>query len=115
VFLTVPTGYGKLLIYQMLPVCASMLLDMLGKSAPMPPLVLVVSPLVAPMKDQVNKLSRVAGTEPLLLTEEFGEATGGGSGWTHILASPEALLASSRGRKMLLSSDSTQRHCCRSR
>ena len=96
VLLTVPTGYGKSLIYQMLPLCASVLLDMLGKSAPKTPLVLVVSPLVALMKDQASKLSRVAGTVPLLLTEQSGHIA---------VANPEALLATSRGRKMLLCSD----------
>ena len=71
VFVTVPTGYSKSLIYQILPVCASFLLETLGKSAPAAPSVLVhvVCPLVALMKDRANKLSHVAGIVPLLLME----------------------------------------------
>ena len=105
VLVTVPTGYGKSLIYQMLPLCASFLLETLGKSVPTAPLVLVVSPLIALMQDQAKKLSRVAGVVPLLLTEDTGHMPGDGGDWTHILASPEALLESPRGRKLLLSSD----------
>jgi len=41
VLMTVPTGYGKLLVYQVLPMCARFLLENLGKPAPVEPVVLV--------------------------------------------------------------------------
>ena len=46
VFVSVPTGYGKSLIFQMLPFCASFILERLGKAAAGVPSVLVVSPLL---------------------------------------------------------------------
>ena len=70
VFITVPTGYGKSLIYQMLPACAAFILERLRKAAASVPLVLVVSPLLALMEDQANKLRRLPGAKPLLLSEE---------------------------------------------
>ena len=42
VLVTVPTGYGKSLVYQVLPMCARFLLENLGKPAPVEPVVLVV-------------------------------------------------------------------------
>ena len=44
-FVNVPTGYGKSLVYQVLPFCASFILERLGKAGKTPPAVLVVSPL----------------------------------------------------------------------
>ena len=41
VFVTVPTGYGKSLIYKVLPACAAFILERLGKVAASVPLVLV--------------------------------------------------------------------------
>ena len=104
VFITVPTGYGKSLIYQMLPACAAFILERLRKAAASVPLVLVVSPLLALMEDQANKLRRLPGAKPLLLSEESAPEDIAGSGWTHIFASPEALLESPRWRSLLLDS-----------
>ena len=111
VFVTVPTGYGKSLIFQILPLCARFLLEFLKKTAPSAPAVLVVSPLTALMQDQASKLSFIPGISPVLFTdcETLEDKSPASGGWTHIddniiiLASPEAILGSSRGRKMLLS------------
>ena len=42
-FVNVPTGYGKSLVHQVLPFCASFILERLGKAGKTPPAVLVVS------------------------------------------------------------------------
>ena len=52
VFVTLPTGSGKSLCYCILPVVFDALLDKTCKS-----IVLVVSPLIALMKDQVRSMS----------------------------------------------------------
>ena len=44
-FVNVPTGYGKSFVYQVLPFCASFILERLGKAGKTPTAVLVVSPL----------------------------------------------------------------------
>jgi len=107
VFVNVPTGYGKSLVYQILPFCASFILESTGKVTAAVPVVLIVSPLIALMQDQAHKLKRLPGANPLLLSEEVAPEDGdmAGGGWTHIFASPEALLESRRWRKLLLSSD----------
>ena len=91
----------------MLPFCASFILERLGKTTAGVPSVLVVSPLLALMQDQVHKLRQVPGAKPLLLSEESAPEEGSDMAagrWTHIFASPEALLESPRWRKLLLSS-----------
>ena len=55
VFVSAPTGFGKSLVYQLLPFCSASLLRSClctNKS----PVVVVVSPLVSLMYDQVTKL-----------------------------------------------------------
>ena len=56
-FLNVPTGYGKSLVYMILPLCAKLILEALGDDPATPPSVLVVTLLVAMMRDQAQKLS----------------------------------------------------------
>ena len=54
-FLSVPTGFGKSLVYQLLSFCAERLL----KTQPLQGMpVVVISPLVSLMYDQVSKLLR---------------------------------------------------------
>ncbi len=100
-FVSVPTGYGKSLIYQILPFCAINILDCLGKPPVSVPRVLIVSPLVALMRDQTHKLRQVQGANPILLSDE-ADCDESYCGWTHILASPEALLESPRWEGLLL-------------
>ena len=54
VFFSAHTGYGKSLVFQAIPIIADFLDDkVIGTS-----IVLVVSPLISRMKDQVKKLQR---------------------------------------------------------
>ena len=53
VFVNLPTGYGKSLIYQALPLVYDSILEAAGH------IVVVVSPLVNLMKDQVDKLANL--------------------------------------------------------
>ena len=53
VFVNLPTGYGKSLIYQALPFVNDSILEAAGH------IVVVVSPLVNLMKDQVGKLANL--------------------------------------------------------
>ena len=53
VFVNLPTGYGKSLIYQALPFVYDSILEAAGH------IVVVVSPLVNVMKDQVDKLANL--------------------------------------------------------
>ena len=57
-----------------------------------PPFVVVVSPLLMLMQDQAHKLRMVPKAKPRLLSEEstLKDSSLVVSGWTHILASPEA-------------------------
>lgn len=99
-FVNVPTGYGKSLVYQILPICACFLLATLWKESSVVPVVLVVIPLVVLMHDQAQEL-RQWKANVLLLSEDSAEAT---AGWTCIFAIPEAFLQSSKWRKLLLNS-----------
>ena len=63
---------------------------------------LIVSPLLALMQDQADKLRQVPGAKPLLLSETTLEDYNLN---THILASPEALLESPRWRNLLLKAE----------
>ena len=95
-FVSVPTGFGKSLIYQILPLCARHLLRSCGSAlTEVVPLVLVVSPLVALMQNQVLKLRSVRDVNAICLSGP--SRTGFGENTTHIFASTEAILGGSAG------------------
>jgi bloom syndrome protein len=54
IFVNLPTGYGKSLIYQALPLCFDVLNRRESKNT-----VVVISPLINLMKDQVRKVRNV--------------------------------------------------------
>ena len=110
VLVTVPTGYGKSFIYQVLPFCASSILNPSRSPGDVTTTVLVISPLVALMHDQVERLTAITGARPVYLSEEPStQLQSDDKAWTHIFASPEALLNSRRGRQLLLSQELKQR------
>ena len=100
VFVSLPTRSGKSLCYAVLP----WLFDSLH-SRQKESLIIVISPLISPMKDQVRSLkernltavciSDVEGTE---VDEEIASGC-----YQVIFMSPEALLADTERRDMLLS------------
>ena len=102
VFVSVPTGYGKSLVYQILPFCVAKILDAVGKKHSLTPCVLVLSPLTALMSDQNNKMKTVTGAKPLLLAKDQ-QLHMMSREWTHIFASPETLFDTEKGRQLLLS------------
>ena len=60
VFMSVPTGFGKSLVYQILPYCSDSLLRSCGPAVsgvPAVSAVVIVSPLISLMQDQVSKLT----------------------------------------------------------
>ena len=116
-FLNVPTGYGKSLTYQILPMSARFLLDALEKDYAGVPSVLIVSPLVALMYDQAQKLLNVDDASVLVLSDAVQLHQGCVKGHTatgtvdsarkctHIFACPEAILHSYKWRKLLLDTE----------
>ena len=55
VFVSVPTGYGKSAIFQMLPTCAEMLLSTVEGHNIVYPAMLIISPLISLISDQLKK------------------------------------------------------------
>ena len=104
-FVTVPTGFGKSAIFHALPVCASTILEQLCDSSPssLVPCVVVISPLVSLMTDQVSKLKSMGITSVVQLSEELLPHTD--SKITHLFASPEAFIECTRWRKLFLEND----------
>ena len=102
-FLSVPTRFGKSLVYQLLPFCAESLLR--NRASPRhSPLVIVISPLLSLMYDQVAKLV-AKGVKAVCISDEkpsnvFADAIKGRV--THVFGSPESLLAISPAMPCLL-------------
>ena len=65
VFVNLPTGFGKSLIYQMAP----MVMKELGLC--INPIIIVISPLVSLMQDQVNQLEKQGLSAVSLMTNSF--------------------------------------------
>ena len=56
VFVAKPTGSGKSLVFQILPFAHYQLQKMMGNELAMPGFIIVISPLTALMKDQMQRL-----------------------------------------------------------
>ena len=100
VFVSVPTGFGKSLVYQILPFCAEYILCHSSSDLNVVPVVVVIWPLLSLMDDQVSKLASkdvkagcISGTgdssASVLSDMVEGKVT-------HIFGSPEAFI----GNKM---------------
>ena len=96
VFVNLPTGYGKSLIYQALPTIFDALRSSSGH------IVVVVSPLISLMDDQVNFLTSV-GIKALNLTSasEEDRLNAEKGKYSLVYGSPEAWLNNERWRSML--------------
>ena len=93
-FVNLPTGYGKSLIYQALPFVYDSILEAAGH------IVVVVSPLVNLMKDQVDKLANLGILAASLseMTEENAKGVIEGR-FSMVYGSPKAWLKNERWRK----------------
>eukprot|EP00794_Sanderia_malayensis_P014543 gene14543-16046_t len=93
VFVNLPTGFGKSMIFQAIPVVA----DLLGIKPRNTSIVVVISPLIALMNDQVKYLQHL-GISATSVTDENGDCTIEdimNGKYTHIYGSPECLLSTS--------------------
>ena len=103
-FASLPTGYGKSLIYQLPPACVKELASMGFLTPQCQPFVLVISPLISLMQDQVTSI-KLRGLLPLCVlvmifcVEGFDHHNS-----TYLFASPEAILSDTRWKKTILSS-----------
>ena len=91
VSMTLLTGFGKSALYQSLPFCVSALA---GESSLVKPIVLVVLPLIALMRDQVASLSS-RGVRATCLCSSFPESDHSAivnGEYSHLFTSSEAVL-----------------------
>ena len=103
VFASLPTGYGKSLIYQLLPLCVKELASKNLFISDFHPFILVISPLISLMQDQVTSL-KCRGLNAALCTREKECEQFDPHNYAYLFASPEAILGDSRWRKTILSS-----------
>ena len=97
VFINLPTGFRKSLIYQALPLVCDTVRGTTGH------IVVAVSPLVNLMKDQVGKLvNRYPAVTLSDISEDNMKAVKRGA-FSVVYGSPEAWLKNDRWRKMLAS------------
>ena len=93
-FVTLPMGYGKSLVYQILPVCAKNVF--MGDHDPTDifPIVIVLSPMVSLMVDQAKRLSDLGISSIYLSPEHIDKQTRRITDGTVsiIFSSPESLL-----------------------
>ena len=105
-FVSLPTGFGKSLVYQVLPFCAERLLR--GQFTQKTPVVVIVSPLVSLMYDQVAQLSSKNVRALCISGDQDAPLESNAASWspeirsdaytavegrvTHVFGSPEAFL-----------------------
>ena len=95
-FVTLPTGYGKSMIFHLLPLCARYL--GLSKS----PLVIVVAPLHSLIEDQIAKINEKPGLGRAIQLTGGLPAEGEVDVASFVFTSPEALLSQNECRKLLI-------------
>lgn len=103
VFLSVPTGFGKSLVYQLLPFCSDSLLRSCTSSQMFDSaVVVVVAPLISLMHDQVSKLV-AKGVKAVCASGEnssdaLADVAEGRA--THVFGSPEVFVGNKRWRSL---------------
>ena len=98
VFVNLPTGFGKSLIYQALPLVFDVTRNDTGH------IVVVISPLVNLMKDQVENLKKLGISVVSLSDIKDGDAIALEEGRFRVVyGTPEAWLKNERWRRMLSS------------
>ena len=108
-----PTGYdGKSFIYQVLPLLC-MKLSRLGFSFPENPMVMIVSPLVALIDDQVSKCNNACSFKLQASNLESGKYSEIANGKFNILfGTPESWLENKQWRNLLSSEYFVQNLVC---
>ena len=96
VFINLPTGFGKSLLYQALPLVFDLTSNQPGH------IVVIVSPLISLMDDQVSYLSELGLKACNITSLEDGERTRVVNGeYSLVYGSPEAWLKNEHWRLML--------------
>ena len=111
IYFSAPTGYGKSLIFQAIPLIADIMRDCLPSSSS----TLVISPLQSLMLDQVTKLKKIGISAAAIYagqSEEVLKDIEEGGIFSIILTSPESMLATDRWRRFLLSATFTSNCVC---
>ena len=107
-YFSAPTGYGKSLIFQCLPLIVDLLKDQaIGTST-----VLVIEPLVSLMADQVSKMKNTAVSAATVFDgqdEDTLKGTENGD-FSLVYSSPESMLSLDKWRS-ILSSEDFRNHC----
>ena len=99
VFVNLPTGFGKSLLYQALPLVFDFTSQEPGH------IVVVISPLISLMEDQVSHLKELGLKAANISSVEEAERTRVESGeYSVVFGSPEAWLSNERWRFMLTNS-----------
>ena len=98
VFVNLPTGFGKSLLYQALPLVFDHTRQEPGH------IVVVVSPLISLMEDQVSRLNELGLKAVNIsgLVEEDKRTLVESGGYSLVYGSPEAWLKNERWRSMLV-------------
>lgn len=106
VFVNLPTGFGKSLLYQALP----LVFDVTSKEPGH--IVIVVSPLISLMEDQVSHLTELGLKAANISSLEDDERTLVERGeYSLVYGSPEAWLKNERWRSMLTNSVYSKKLC----
>ena len=96
-------GYGKSIVFQALPILS----DLMNEQAMGISTVLVLSPLVALMQDQVKIMNEKVGISAAVICEEQSEEILNnieeGTVYSLVYVSPECVLSSGRWRNLLTS------------
>lgn len=93
VFVSLPTGFGKSVIYNIIPICLKRLFPSLD------PFVLIISPLISLMEDQISNL-KDKGINAVLLHKDLDSSVI--LEHSHVFCSPECLLSSAKWRKAMI-------------
>ena len=102
-YFSAPTGYGKSLVSQCLP----MIVDIFKEQAIGTSTALVIEPLTSLMIDQVNKINKTGTSAAAIYEGQDEEILKGveNGDYSLVYSLPESMLSSDRWRKLLSSSD----------
>ena len=100
VFAVLPTGYGKSLIFQIIPnICSRM--AACGFNYPSKPILLVISPLVSLIKSHIQELNDHGISCVWLSDDDANENAILNGEFSIVFTSPEAIIKNKKWREML--------------